>query len=72
MSATSRPSPPFSLLSVAQVAQRLVVSTKSVRRLIDRGELPVHRIGNLLRISEVDLELFLRARRETKSPSFAV
>ena len=37
---------------VDAVAQRLGVSSKTVRRLISRGELPVHRFGKLLRISD--------------------
>ncbi len=37
---------------VDAVARGLNVSPKTVRRLIDRGELPVHRIGKLLRISD--------------------
>jgi excisionase family DNA binding protein len=48
---------------VEHVAERLDVSTKSVRRYIDRGELPVHRLGGLIRISEADLQQFLEARR---------
>jgi excisionase family DNA binding protein len=37
---------------VAGVAPRLDVSAKTVRRMIERGDLPTHRIGKLLRISE--------------------
>ena len=52
------------LLSVEQVAQRLVISSKSVRRLVDTGALKVHRIGRLLRVAEEDLRLFLSTRRQ--------
>ena len=45
------------------VADRLTVSQRHVRRLIDRGELPVHRIGSLLRISEDDLARYLASTR---------
>jgi excisionase family DNA binding protein len=31
---------------------KLGVSSKTVRRMINRGELPVHRIGRLLRVGE--------------------
>ena len=48
---------------VDAVAQRLHVSPKSVRRLITRGELPVHRIGKLLRITDADLTEYVRNRR---------
>jgi excisionase family DNA binding protein len=42
-------------LSVAEVALKLDVSEKTVRRKIVSGDLPVHRVGKLLRISERDL-----------------
>jgi excisionase family DNA binding protein len=51
------------LLSVAAVAERLGVSQKTVRRMIDRGELPAHRVGKLLRIGEGSLDGYLAARR---------
>jgi excisionase family DNA binding protein len=31
---------------------KLGVSSKTVRRMINRGELPVHRVGKLLRVGE--------------------
>jgi len=46
-------------LTISDVALRLQVSTKTVRRWIDAGALPVHRLGRLLRISEQDLAVFL-------------
>jgi len=48
---------------VDAVARRLNVSPKTVRRLIDRGGLPVHRIGKLLRISDEDLAELVRNSR---------
>jgi excisionase family DNA binding protein len=47
------------LLSVQAVAAYLDMSEKTVRRLVARGDLPSHRIGRLLRISEADLRVFL-------------
>ena len=38
------------------------LSTRTVRRWIERGELPAHRLGRQLRISEKDLKIFLRER----------
>jgi len=52
------------LLAVDDVAERLQLSSKTVRRSIDRGELAVHRLGHRLRISEADLAAFLAMRRE--------
>jgi excisionase family DNA binding protein len=63
MHSSSRTRDALQLLTVEHVAERLHVSTKSVRRYIDRGELPVHRLGGLIRISEADLQQFLEARR---------
>lgn len=52
----SRPSP---MLSVMDVAARLQVCTKTVRRWIERSELHVHRIGRQLRVSEEDMAAFV-------------
>ncbi len=51
------------LYSVSEVADHLKVSTKTVRRWIDTGDLRVHRLGRSIRISETDLGLFLAQRR---------
>jgi excisionase family DNA binding protein len=47
-----------------EVAERLRVSSRTVRRWIKAGALPVHRIGGLVRISEADFAAFLALRRE--------
>jgi excisionase family DNA binding protein len=41
------------------VAIELSVSTKTVRRLIERGALPYCRVGRLVRIRAVDLAEFV-------------
>lgn len=51
------------LLSIIAVAKKLGVCTKSVRRAIARGDLRIHRVGRLLRVSEEDLLAFIAARR---------
>jgi excisionase family DNA binding protein len=51
-------------LTVNDVAERLRISTKTVRRWIDRRELHAHRFGRQIRISEDDLDVFLREHRE--------
>ena len=53
------PGPGPRLFSVADVADRLGVSEKTVRRMLDRSDLPAHRIGRLLRVSESDLDAYL-------------
>ena len=52
-----------SLLTVDDIALRLQVSQKTVRRWIERGDLAVHRLGRQLRISPPALDTFLRVRR---------
>ncbi len=53
---------PAKLLTVAVVAQRLVVSQSLVYQLIESGRLGHHRIGTgrgTIRVSESDLESYL-------------
>jgi excisionase family DNA binding protein len=52
---------------VDAVARRLGVSSKTIRRVIGRGELAVHRIGRLLRVSEADLQSYIAGRRQIHS-----
>jgi excisionase family DNA binding protein len=51
-------------LSAQIVAERLVISIKTVRRYIKNGKLPSIKIGKLRRISEADLEKFIDDRKE--------
>lgn len=62
--ASKRSAQRFRFLTVDDIAERLDVSTKTVRRWIKSGALPVHRIGRLVRISEVDFAAFLALQRE--------
>jgi len=50
-------------LTITDVADALSVSTRTVRRWIKSGALPVHSIEGILRISEVDFAAFLAVRR---------
>lgn len=43
------------LLSVAEAAELLKVSTRTIRRAIDSGRLPAYRIGGLIRINRADV-----------------
>ena len=51
------------LQSIAKVANQLDVSQKTVRRLIDNGQLPACRVGRQLRITEADLAAFIARSR---------
>jgi excisionase family DNA binding protein len=50
---------PFRLYTVKETAKQLASSEKTVRRLIDRGELRSHNIGRSIRIDHEDLAAFL-------------
>ena len=54
---------PIQFFTLAEVAKRLTVSGRTVRRWIERGELTAHRFGGVLRIAEGDLRVFLALRR---------
>jgi excisionase family DNA binding protein len=50
---------PDSCLSIAEVAKRLSVSVKTVRRLIADGELPAVKIRGRVVIKESDLTAYI-------------
>ena len=54
----------ISFHSIQSIAEMLEVSVKTVRRWIDRDELPAHKLGNQWRVSSPDLEVFLKLRRK--------
>ena len=51
------------MFTVAEVANMLNVSTRTVRRWIDAKELDVHRLGHVIRISPADYHAFLERGR---------
>jgi excisionase family DNA binding protein len=61
--ANASPEPGERFLKVAEVAVRLDVSPKTVRRMIDRGDLRAHRIGRLVRVGERSLANYLGKAR---------
>jgi excisionase family DNA binding protein len=50
--------------TIANVAESLSVSTRTVRRWIDSGQLVTHRFKSTLRIAEADLQAFLARHRD--------
>jgi excisionase family DNA binding protein len=50
-------------LTIPDVAELLSLSTRSVRRLIEHGQLPVHRFGGAVRIAEADLRAYIATHR---------
>ena len=59
----TRGRPVTKLFTIEEVAETLNVSSRTVRRLIESGALPVHRLGRLVRIADGDLATFLAASR---------
>ena len=53
------------MLSIRAVADHLDVSTKTIRRWIDRGGLPAFKLGGRWRIDPDDLERFLWRQRRS-------
>ena len=51
------------MLTIAEIATELSVHQKTVRRLIEAGELPVHRIGRAIRIAAEDLATYRNRQR---------
>jgi len=52
--------------TVAELAARLALSERTVRDMLNRGEIPCYRIGPQRRIDPADLRRWLEQRRETR------
>lgn len=50
------------LLTAAEVAEHLRVSTMTIYRLVRRGELPAVRVGRNYRVRESDLTAYLEGQ----------
>jgi excisionase family DNA binding protein len=51
-------------LTIEEVAERLGVSTRTVRRWIQSGQLVAHRVRQVVRIAPADFDAFLRQHRD--------
>ena len=59
------PRQPFvRLRTIDETAEILNVSSRTVRRLIDSGALPVHRFGRSVRVSDPDIAQLMAASRD--------
>jgi len=59
-----RPDNQIKFFTIAEIAERLHVAARTVRRWIVAGDLVVHRVGHVVRVSEGDLRAFLALHRE--------
>ncbi len=55
--------PAIALLDVSQVALRLCVTTRFVRRLVDERRIPFCKIGKFVRFDPDDIEAWIAERR---------
>ena len=61
---SSSPTPLPKLHTIKDVAAALRLSDKTVRRLIESGELIAHQLGRQWRITGTDFDAFLKLRRK--------
>jgi excisionase family DNA binding protein len=61
---TDRPKSSAKFYTIEQIAECVEVSTRTVRRWIEKGLLVAHRVGGLIRISEADFQRFLATHRD--------
>ncbi len=54
------------LLTIAEVAERLRLTERTVYKLVTAGDLPGHKIGRVWRVDEDDLLAFLDKTRRAK------
>ena len=52
------PAPSAPLIDIEQAAQRLGVTVRFMRRLIDERRIPYHKIGKYVRFDPADLDRF--------------
>ena len=50
------------LMTTQEVADKLKVDIETVRRLVQKGKLKAYKIGNAWRISDDDLNSFIKER----------
>lgn len=55
-------SSPGRWLTVEETAQKLRISSASVYKMVDSGEIPSHRVGRSIRINEAELDDVLLGR----------
>jgi excisionase family DNA binding protein len=52
------------LHTIKAVAEAVDVSSRTVRRWIENGDLAVHRVGSVVRVADDDLRAFLALHRQ--------
>jgi excisionase family DNA binding protein len=60
---SAKPAQRTRMFTVNEIADELQLSTKSIRRLIQSGDLQAHQFGDAIRVSPEDLESYRHRRR---------
>ena len=68
MEQRTKATPPRSLLTIADVADRLAVSERHVRRLVFERRIPFLKWGHLLRFDAADVEAWIEFANVTEHP----
>ncbi len=50
-------------LSTAQAARRLGITTRTLYRFIDEGQLPAYRFGRVIRLKQDEVDVFIETCR---------
>ena len=50
-------------LSTQEAARRLGITTRTLYRFVDQGELPAYRMGRVIRLKAADIDTFIEGSR---------
>jgi excisionase family DNA binding protein len=57
------PSADIEWLSTQEAARRLGITTRTLYRFVDQGELPAYRMGRVIRLQATDVDRFIDGSR---------
>lgn len=55
--------PQIEWLSTQEAARRLGITTRTLYRFVDQGDLPAYRMGRVIRLKAADIDLFIEGSR---------
>lgn len=57
------PSADIEWLSTQEAARRLGITTRTLYRFVDQGEIPAYRMGRVIRLQAADVDSFIQGSR---------
>lgn len=57
------PSADIEWLSTQEAARRLGITTRTLYRFVDQGEIPAYRMGRVIRLQAADVDSFIEGSR---------